>query len=86
MAEIDFNGVEPASIGKDGVLALEDWIDDLQLTHDGVKMLLSLETGLDQQGVLLNVVKLLAATIDRKLDRGRQLLQSADKLNAVLTN
>ncbi|KVN23374.1 hypothetical protein WJ63_19380, partial [Burkholderia pyrrocinia] len=39
---------------------------------------LSLETGLDQQGVLLNTVKLLAATIDRKLDDGRRLLPSAD--------
>lgn len=78
MAEINFNEPEPASIGKDGVLALRDWIDDLQLTHDGMKMLLSLETGLDQQGVLLNTVKLLAATIDRKLDDGRRLLPSAD--------
>ncbi|KVV25298.1 hypothetical protein WK78_17630 [Burkholderia cepacia] len=78
MAEINFNEAEPASIGKDSVLALRDWIDDLQLTHDGMKMLLSLETGLDQQGVLLNTVKLLAATIDRKLDDGRRLLPSAD--------
>ncbi|WP_176050833.1 hypothetical protein [Burkholderia sp. BCC1644] len=78
MAEINFNEAKPASIGKDDVLALHDWIDDLQLTHDGMKMLLSLETGLDQQGVLLNAVKLLAATIDRKLDDGRHLLPSAD--------
>ncbi|MDN7694612.1 hypothetical protein [Burkholderia cenocepacia] len=78
MAEINFNEAEPASIGKDSVLALRDWIDDLQLTHDGMKMLLSLETGLDPQGVLLNTVKLLAATIDRKLDDGRRLLPSAD--------
>lgn len=78
MAEINFNEAESASIGKDSVLALRDWIDDLQLTHDGMKMLLSLETGLDQHGVLLNTVKLLAATIDRKLDDGRRLLPSAD--------
>ncbi|KWE94115.1 hypothetical protein [Burkholderia territorii] len=78
MAEINFNEAESASIGKDDVLALRDWIDDLQLTHDGMKMLLSLETGLDPQGVLLNTVKLLAATIDRKLDDGRRLLPSAD--------
>ncbi|WP_176158877.1 hypothetical protein [Burkholderia multivorans] len=78
MAEINFNEAESASIGKDDLLALRDWIDDLQLTHDGMKMLLSPETGLDPQGVLLNTVKLLAATIDRKLDDGRRLLPPAD--------
>ncbi|WP_205169400.1 hypothetical protein [Burkholderia sp. LMG 13014] len=81
MAEINSNEAKPASIGKDGVLALRDWIDDLQLTHDGMKMLLSLETSLDQQGVLLNTVKLLAATIDRKLDDGRRLLPTDRTLN-----